>query len=302
MILEKENLSMSNNKKRIKHSKIKNTGILFELLTRRLTSDIISGIEDSVAQKLIERYFKNTTELGKEYVLYQALIKQRFADKDRAEDFLIEVIDAHKKLRSNEVKKSKYALIKEIKENFDLDDFFKPKIENYKLLASIYKTLQSKSLNESLNPDAIVNSKFTIIENILGQTTVQLAQEEDELISEYAKQDEDIRLLTYKILVEKFNKKYSGLITEQKRLIKEYLNNISSLNTLVSYIKGELPVVQKQLSNNIKKINDEVMKIKIGEVINQLKLMEDFKSYEDNHVLVLLESYELIKILGDKYE
>ena len=283
--------------KKVKHNKIKNAGILFELLTRRLTSDIISGIEDSIAQKLIERYFKNTTELGKEYVLYQALIKQRFADKDRADDFLTEVIDAHKKLRSNEVKKSKYALIKEIRENFDLDDFFKPKIENYKLLASIYKIFQSKSLNESLTQDSIVNSKFTIIENILGQTPIHQSKEEDELISEYAKQDEDIRLLTYKILVEKFNKKYYGLIAEQKRLIKEYINNISSVNSLKTYIEGELPVIQKQLTEKVKKVSDKVMKIKIGEVVNQLELMKEMKEYDDNHVMAVLNSYELIKEL-----
>lgn len=282
---------------KVKHNKIKNSGILFELLTRKLTSDIISGIEDSVAQRLIERHFKNNTELGKEYVLYQALIKQRFADKDKAEDFLTEVIDAHKKLRASEIKKSKYALIKEIRDSFDLDDFFKPKIENYKLLASIYKTFQSKSLNESLSPDDIVNSKFTIIENILGQSQKKKSADEDELISEYTKQDEDIRLLTYKILVEKFNKKYSGLITEQKRLVKEYINNISSVNSLKTYISGELPVIQKQLTEKVKKVDDKVMKIKIGEVVNQLELMKEVKEYDDNHVMAVLNSYELIKEL-----
>jgi len=283
--------------KKVKHNKIKNTGILFELLTRRLTSDIISGIEDSVAQKLIERYFRNNTELGKEYVLYQALIKQRFTDKDRAEDFITEVIDAHKKLKYSEIKKSKYSLIKEIRDSFDLDDFFKPKIENYKLLASIYKTFQSKSLNESFSPGDIVNSKFTIIENVLGQTEKQKSPDDDELISEYAQQDEDIRLLTYKILVEKFNKKYSVLIPEQKRLIKEYINNISGVNSLKTYVQGELPVIQKQLTEKVKKVGDKVMKIKIGEVVNQLEFMKEFKEYDDNHVMAVLNSYELIKEL-----
>jgi hypothetical protein len=285
--------------KKVKHNKIKNTGILFELLTRRLTSDIITGIEDSIAQKLIERYFKNTAELGKEYVLYQALIKQRFADKDKAEDFLTEVVGAHKKLRWNEIKKSKYSLIKEIKDNFDVDDFFKPKLENYKLLASIYKTFQSKSLNETISPTDIVNSKFTIIENILGQTPIDTMNEEDELISEYAKQDEDIRLLTYKILVEKFNDKYSVLIGEQKQLIKEYINNISSVNSLKTYVQGELPMIQKQLTEKVGKVNDKVMKIKIGEVVNQLELMKELKDYDDNHVMAVLNSYELIKELDE---
>ena len=283
--------------KKVKHVKIKNTGILFELLTRRLTSDIINGIESSVAQRLIEKYFRNTTELGKEYVLYQALTKQRFDTKEKAEDFLNEVIDAHKKLKVNEVKRSKYSLLKEIGDEFELDDFFRPKLENYKLFASIYKIFQSKSLNESVSPEDIVNSKFTIIDNILGKTHTSQTEPENAMINEYSEQDEDIRLLTYKILVEKFNEKYSGLDTQQKILIKEYINNISSANSLTSFIKGEIPVIQKQLTERAKKIADKVMKIKIGEVINQLELMKESKTYDDNHVMAMLNCYALVSEL-----
>ncbi len=289
---------MLTKQKKVRHNKIKNTGIIFELLTRRLTSDIINGAENSPAQRLIEKYFRNTTELGKEYVLYQALVKQRFDTKEKAEDFLNEVIDAHKKLKVNEIKRSKYSLLKEIGDEFELDDFFRPKIENYKLFASIYKMFQSKSLNESVNPEDIVNSKFTIIDNILGKTQSIEAQPEDVMINEYVEQDEDLRLLTYKILVEKFNEKYSGLDTQQKTLIKEYINNISSANSLTSYIKTEIPVIQKQLTERVKKIDDRVMKIKIGEVVNQLELMKEKKVYDDNHVMAILNSYELIKELS----
>lgn len=284
--------------KKVKHNKIKNTGILFELLTRRLTTDIINGAENSPAQRLIEKYFRNTTELGKEYVLYQALIKQRFDIKEKAEDFLNEVIDAHKKLKINEIKRSKYSLLKEIGDEFDLNDFFRPKLENYKLFASIYKIFQSKSLNENVNPEDIVNSKFTIIDNILDKMQPTEAHPEDTIINEYSEQDEDLRLLTYKILVEKFNEKYSSLDTQQKILIKEYINNISSVNSLTSYIKTEIPVIQKQLTERVKKIDDRVMKIKIGEVINQLELMKEIKLYDDNHVMAILNSYELIKELS----
>jgi hypothetical protein len=283
---------------KIKHNKIKNSGILFELLTRRLTSDIINGIENSSAQRLIEKYFRNTAELGKEYVLYQALIKQRFDTKEKAEDFLNEVIDAHKKLKSNEIKRSKYSLLKEIGNEFELDDFFRPKIENYKLFASIYKIFQSKSLNENVSPEDVVNSKFTILDNIMGMTHVSRTEPEDVMINEYAEQDEDLRLLTYKILVEKFNEKYSVLDIQQKTLIKEYINNISSANSLTSFIKTEIPIIQKQLIERVKKIEDKVMKIKIGEVVNQLELMKEIKSYDDNHVMAILNSYELIKELS----
>lgn len=288
---------MSTKQKRIRHNKIKNTSILFELLTRRLTSDIINGVENSPAQRLIEKYFRNTTELGKEYVLYQALVKQRFDSKEKAEDFLNEVIDAHKKLKVNEIKRSKYSLLKEIGDEFELDDFFRPKIENYRLFASIYKILQSKSLNESISPEDVVNSKFTIIDNIIGASSAISVQPGDAMINEYAEQDEDLRLLAYKILVEKFNEKYSGLDTQQKTLIKEYINNISSANSLTSYIKTEIPIIQKQLIERVKKIDDKIMKIKIGEVVNQLELMKEIKVYNDNHIMAILNSYELIKEL-----
>ena len=293
---------MSKKAKNAKHTKIKNSAILFELLTRRLTTDIINGTENSTAQRLIEKYFRNTSELGKEYVLYQALVKQRFSTKDKAEDFLNEVIDAHKKLKSTEIKRSKYSLIKEIADAFDTADFFKPKIENYKLFASIYKIFQSKSLNESVAPEDIVNSKFTIIDNILGLSQKQEVTADDEIITEYATQDEDLRLLTYKILVEKFNEKYSDFDTQQKTLIKEYINNISSVNSLTSYIKTEIPIIQKQLNTRIKGIDDAVMKIKVGEVVNQLEIMKEAKEYDDNHVMAILNSYELVKELSGVIE
>lgn len=285
--------------KKTKHNKIKNSGILFELLTRKLTSDILNGVEESTAQRLIEKYFRNTTELGKEYVLYQALQNQRFNTVEKATDFITEVVNAHKKLRFTEIKKSKYALIKEIRDNFDLEDFFKPKIENYKVLASIYKIFQAKSLNEEVSPSDVVISKFTIIDNILGKFVPKVHEVDDELITEYSNEDEDIRLLSYKILVEKFNEKYSTLIPEQKHLIKEYINNISSINSLKAYVQSELPLIQNKLTERIKNIDDKVMKIKINEVINQLQLMKELKDYDDNHVMAVLNSYELVRELDE---
>lgn len=283
---------------KIKHNKIKNTGILFELLTRRLTSDIITGVENSIAQKLIEKYFNNNTELGKEYILYQALMKHKFTEKEKAEDFLNEVISAHKNLKSNEIKKSKYILVKEINDNFDSEDFFKPKIEDYKILASIYKTFQAKSLNESVNPSDIVDSKFTILEHII-QTPAEAKSDSDDLIKEYEKQDVDIRMLTYKLLVEKFNEKYSVLDESQKSLIKEYINNLSGVNSLNKYISTEIPKIQKTLIEQTKKIDSEVVKIKISEVCNQLEIMRKSKAHDDNHVMTLLNSYELVKELSE---
>lgn len=284
------------NKNKIRHAKIKNTGILFELLTRKLTTDIINNVENSISQHLIHKYFKGDSELGKEYVLYQALCKQRFDTEKKAELFLTEVINAHTKLKHITIKRSKYSLIKEIKENFDINDFFKPKLDNYKLLASIYKIFQSKSLNEDISPESIVTSRYTIIEHILGHNNDNLNDAESDT-DEYLKQDEDVRLLSYKILVEKFNEKYSSLDKSQKSLIKEYINNISSVNSLTTYIHSEIPVIQKQLNNSVKNISDKVLIIKINEVSNQLNIIKKLSEYNDNHVLAILNSMELVKEL-----
>lgn len=283
----------------IQHKKYRNTAILFELLTRKLTVDIINGIEDSVAQTLLEKYFKRNGELGKEYILYQALFKTKYSNKDMAIDFLNEIIEAHKNLKHGLISKSKYSLLNEIKNSFDETEFYKPKIEDYKVLASIYKIFKSKSLKENISPEDITNSKYTIISHIMeSNKEIKNADdiEEDEALTEYNEQDADLRLLTYKLLIEKFNQKYTNkLNTKQVQIIREYINNISNVNSLNTYIKSEIPVICDELQEKINGIDDKVTQIKINEVCNQLEKIKDMRNYTDNHIMAILNSYELLK-------
>jgi hypothetical protein len=118
---------------------------------------------------------------------------------------------------------------------------------------------------------------------------------EDEMINVYKQQNEEVRLLSYKILVESLNEKYKDLDSSQKNLLKEYINSISNTNSLKTLIDSEVTNVKKQLAELTNKISDDVIKIKINETVKQLDNVKKFNLVKDNQVMVLLLSYELIK-------
>ena len=59
--------------KKAKHSKFKNAGILFELLTRQITADILAGRDETFTKNLMFKYFHESKELGKEAQLANAI-------------------------------------------------------------------------------------------------------------------------------------------------------------------------------------------------------------------------------------
>ena len=283
---------------KVVHKKIKNTGIIFELLTRQLTTDIMTGKNNSIAERLIEMYFKSNSVLGKEYLLYQALMKYKYEDASRAEDYLNEVIKSHGQLNKSDLKKSKYNLIKEIRDNYDADSFFSPKIDDYKVLASIYKLFKSKSEPDSVMPHDVIDSKYSIIEHISKKKFDVQDPVESDAVTEYKKQTKDLRMLTYKMMVDKFNDKYKNLNSDQKNLIKEYINNISSEDSLHVYINSQLPKINNKLKYLSEKITNKPVTIKINEVLKQVNLLSESENLDDCHVVALLNVYELIKELN----
>ena len=183
---------------KVKHSKYKNTGILFELLTRQLTSDTITG-NQSKSLSFLKKHFNSKTELLKEYKIYHTLATKKFKKDSQATMLIEELIKAHGKLNKSQLRREKYNLIKEIKDTYDINDFFKAKISNYKVMASIFNLLE----NKDASPLSIVNSKVTLLEHITGKT-LENKPKKDVVMEDYAKYDKDTRLLTYKVLLEKF--------------------------------------------------------------------------------------------------
>ena len=276
--------------KKIKHSKFKNTAMLFELLTRQITSDIISSNE-SIAIQILKKFFNKNTELIKEYRLYKTLADERLKSETKANMLIEAALKARRGLNKNKLQNEKYELIKTIKENFEIDSFFQTKVQNYKLLASIYKIFE---YNELENPVEVIKSRITILENITSKQNKSTLTEDVAIASE----PKEVRLMAYKYLVEKFNAKYNNLTEPQKVLLREYIENVSNTNNLKSLVQTEAVTIKRLFTKNMHRISDKSLKIKLQEVVGLLDEYETIKKVEENHISSLLRYYSIIDDLS----
>jgi hypothetical protein len=283
--------------KKIKHSKFKNTGFIFELLVRQVTSEILSSSK-SIAESILKEYFNSKKELSKELKLYQYLINEKYNSESKAEQFITTILEARKRVDEKKLIKEKYNLIKSIKETYNIDDFIKSPISNYKTLASIYKLFETITTNEQYEPTDIVNSRFTIVENIIN-TSIQNKDSKlkDAVLETYKKQDEDLRAVSYKLLVESFNNKYKNLSQRQKSLLREYINNINNTGGLNQYVENEITNLVNELKTIGSDISDKVTKIKLAETISNIKKIKSVKKLKESHLSALMMTYELLKEL-----
>ena len=275
---------------KVKHSKYKNTGILFELLTRQLTSDTIAGNQPK-SLTFLKKHFNSKTELLKEYKIYHTLATKKYNKENQATMLINALVEAHRKLNKSQLRREKYNLIKEIKDTYNVNDFFKAKITDYKVMASIFNLLE----NKRATPLSIVNSKVTILEHITGKQVNNTKK--DVVLENFSKQNSDTRLLTYKVLLEKFNDKYSDLQDNQKTLLKEYVNSVSNSPALKSYLNQEIKEVKKDLSKYSQKVEDKAIIIKLNETKSLIKPLCKKSSVSDDNVINLLNYYELVNEL-----
>ena len=286
---------------KVKHSKIKNTGILFELLTRQLTVDVIDGVDQTKTVKLIKEHFGNNTALGKELQLYQVLQTEKYSSADKAHRLIDAVITSSQKIKNSDLRREKYNLIKLIKENYKIEDFFNARIPNYRMLASIYKLFLVESSPSIFDPKGSVESRFTILENITSKK-VTPEQKESKVIQEFEKSEKDLRLLSYQIMVDRFNSKYKNLNSMQRNLLKEFINNISNTNSLREFINNEVLKIRKIINKFLPKIDDKITSIKITEAVKQLDNLTKGRIVRDNQVVALMRYYEIIKELTSMHE
>ena len=280
--------------KKIKHSKFKNTGFIFELLVRQITSEIMSS-DNSVAEKILKENFNSKKELSRELKLYQYLINEKYNSESKAEQFINTICEARKRLDENKLIKEKYNLIKQLKETYNIDEFIKSPVSNYKTLASIYKLFEVSSTKEQYDPTDIVSSRFTIAENIIN-TSIQNKDSKikNAVLEEYKRQDEDLRAISYKFLVENFNKKYKNLTSDQKGLLREYINNINNTGKLNAYVSEEISKLVGGLKEVGSKITDKVTKIKLAETIANIRKIKSAKRVKEEHLSAMMMTYELL--------
>ena len=272
--------------KKIKHSKYKNTGILFELLVRQIATDTLNN-KDSIATQIIKEHFSKKTELVKELKLYQSVIKETFNSEYKASEFLNIILRERTKLNETTLNRQKYNLIKDIKTNYVLEDFFKYRVSNYKENASVYKLFEYSTDD---NPKQYVECKSTLLEHL--KTSSKNTDKVSSIVNEeYSKQPKEVRLLAWKMLVESFNNKYGTLSNKQRYILKEYINSVDNSEKLKNFVTKESKTLKKAL-NSIK-ISDKIVKIKVNEVINLTSKLQSSKTITESQILSLLRYYEL---------
>lgn len=284
--------------KKLKHSKYKNTGILFEMLVRKLTSETLSS-DKSITIDIIKKYFGNATELAQELNLYNLLIKEhRFKSEASAYEYIRMVMVSHKKLNQDSLRRQRYNLVKEISDKFKFQDISKIHINNYKVLASINMLFEHEESNNTLQ---LMECKRVIVDNsLLTKTAVSI--QKDLVLEKFQSQSKDMRLLTYKLLIDNFNKKYDGLTEDQKHLLNKYVTNVNDTTMLKEYIQKIIPGIKTQLHHQAKRIDDKVIKIKVEKLSEMLCNVESIKVIKESHILSLLRYFDLINELTEVHK
>jgi hypothetical protein len=278
----------------IKHSKYKNTGILFELLVRQVTSDTLNG-NASPALNIIKKYFVKS-ELGKELKLYESFTKSKKLNESRSNLLLQTILESAKKLNRKNLKREKYNLINEIKKHYNLDEFFKTKLPNYKTQAALYTLVEAQNSAELISPDQIVSNKYTLLEHLtLGPVNQEKVKEE--VLEEFQTYDKDVRMLTYKILLEKFNGKYSNLYESQKEVLKEFITSVDSTPKLRNFYNNKIQDLRSELKEISKTIADKVVQIKLNEVLPLIVELEKNYPIKTDNLVDLLQYCELVEEL-----
>ena len=277
----------------IKHSKFKNSGILFELLVRQITADTLSG-KDSKATNILKKYFTKT-ELGREYRLYESLLKRTNLTEGKANIVINSVLESSKQLNKSALKRQKYNLIKEIKEHYTLEEFFKTKLPNYKIYAALYTLIESHENNPILTEQVITNKLF-----ILEHLTFSVKKEDkpDTLIEEFSKYDNDTRILTYRILLNKFNDKYADFSDSKKSILKEFINSVDNPTKLKDFYNIKIQEIKKSLTTLNNTTKNPVTKIKLDETLkNVLVSLEKNNKINNSHIVNLLQYCDLLEEL-----
>jgi hypothetical protein len=278
----------------VKHSKYKNTGILFELLVRQITTDTLDG-KDSPAKDILKKYFVKT-ELGREYKLYETLLKKTSLTETKANIVVSTLTDSSLTLNRGVIKRQKYNLISEIQKHYDLNEFFNHKLPNYKVFAAFYTLLEITNTPQAVNPVQTINNKVTILEHLTA-AQIKESKVRDEVMDEFSKADKDVRFIAYKMLLESFNTKYDDLHPNQKLILKEFITSVDNTPRLKEFYTNKVIEIKEELTSLNAKTKNEVTKIKINEIISMITPPSKNAKVTDNDLVDLLQYYDLINEL-----
>ena len=242
---------------------------------------------------ILKEYFVKTS-LGREYKLYESVLKSNVLNEGRANIVISTILESSSKFNRTALRKQKYNLINEIKKHYNLDVFFGAKIKNYKELASLYTLIEGYNSKESSDSNQIIDNKITLLE-YLTKHEVNTKEVKEDVLKEFQTYDKDLRILTYKVLLEKFNNKYDNLSSEQKQVLKEFINSVDSTPGLRDFYNTKVSELKTTLNEEAKIIKDKATQIKITEVTKYLTELDKTAKVNNDNLVDLLQYYELVK-------
>lgn len=286
--------------KPLKHNKLRNTGLIFEILVRKMTNDVFSDVNESTNYKLIKKYFNKDTQLSKELQLYKLLSETKETNESKINYIVDSSIKVKKELDDKQLIKEKYALISEIKTlyNGKLNEFFNCKVDKYKNYASIYKILEH---NMSENVEDFLESRFYIVESFQKpkiEKDSYINEDMMEAINIFNKQDKDTQTLMFKTVVSNFNREAKKiLIPEQIEFLQSYTFKDNSNSNFSKTFKKTIQDSNNILNEAINTIDDDVTKVKLGEMKRMLKIINDKKILKESHIITVMKYIKLSKEL-----
>ena len=280
---------------KIKHSKYRNTGLIYELLVKQIAADVLEN-KESKAIKILKKYYSGNSTLAKEYKLYEFVVKNNAVNQSKAETIISTITEVSRKFNQKTLKKEKYDLISEIKSNYNIDEFFSMSVRDYKALASLYCLLEAQNNSDLVDPNFLVSNKTTLLEHLTSKKQNE-DDVKDSLIEEYSKYDKDLKLLTFKILLEKFNSKYKDFLPEQKYILKEFITSVNSSKKLYNLVNQEFTKIAEAVKELSNKVSDDIIKIKLDEVSKSIKPLKKTDKVNDSHLVNLMQYYDLVNEL-----
>ena len=155
--------------------------------------------------------------------------------------------------------------------------------------------MELNNSTEIINPEQIVNNKLTLLEYLTKENKFE--ENKEEIIEEFKSYSKDLRILTYKLLLEKFNSKYSTLNNNQKVVLREFINSIDSTPKLKEYYNSKVNEIKSSLHKLITKVEDTATKIKLEEVVKLIKEVDKNQKIDEDNLVDLLQYYELLEEL-----
>lgn len=272
----------------MKHSKLRNTGLLFEFLVRQITDDTIND-RKSQATDIIRKYFSNT-ELMKEYLLYQTISTSNNLSEAKANILISSVLTSYGKLDHRQIKESKYNLVKDIKKHYNEEMFFKSNVPSYRLNATIYSLFELNNGQVSTDPKQLISVRSNLVEHVSRPP-------KNDVDAEWKALDKGMKNLTLKIMVENFNKTFNSFSDNQKTILHEYIRCINTPDSMITTLNNTLYEVKKDLIVQYKKIDDKITKVKVRQVIESIIPFKKGVVIKESDVISALQYCELLNEL-----